>query len=190
LISKTDNIALERWFFDNHEEITSIRGFLCHRPRHRCPHPGLSDQLGWTYSVTVAVPLLSIWLSGVKGIFGQPKTDSQIEIKATAGAIIAFVLLILGIVLALLASLTSDAQESRKPCWFPWLNWLRSSHCCWHLILLRSSDVHAAPRALNVSGSIVGSYLGGGWVVAGILAIVGGAVALLPSLFAFLAKKK
>lgn len=144
-------------------------------------------------SVTVAGSTSVDWLGGVKGIFGQPKTDSQVEIKATAGAIIAFVLLILGFVLALLASLLPMLKKAEKFAGFLGLGGSVLLIVA-GILFFCEVPMFCGAQGVDVSGSsIVGSYkyiLGGGWIVAGILGIVGGAVALLPSLFAFLAKKK
>lgn len=42
---------------------------------------------------------------------------------------------------------------------------------------------------VNLNGKTDGWTLGGGWVVAGILAIVGGVIAILPAIFNFIGKK-
>jgi hypothetical protein len=138
------------------------------------------------------------WYSGIQGLFGQPKTDSQSEIKANAGAIIAFVLLILGLVLALLASLLPMLKKAEKFAGFLGLGGSVLLIVAGILIFCEV-PMFCGTQGVDVSGSasfpLIGtvSYkyiLGGGWIVAGILAVVGGGVAFLPSLFAFLAKKK
>ena len=133
------------------------------------------------------------WASGIQGLFGQPKTDSQSEIKATVGAVIAFILVIVGLVLALLASLLPMLKKAENIAGFLGLG-ASVALVIAGILLFCEVPMYCGAQGVDVSGSTLGlTYkyvLGGGWVVAGILAVVGGGVAFLPSLFAFLAKKK
>jgi hypothetical protein len=137
-----------------------------------------------TPSITYSLPVLGTQsISGVNGLFG----GGDAEYKAAAGAIIAFVLLIVGIVLACAASLLPMLKKLVNLA-----GWFGLIGCVCLIVagILFFCEVPMFIHAQSQNASTDGYSLGGGWVVAGILAIVGGAVALLPSLFAFLAKKK
>jgi hypothetical protein len=141
---------------------------------------------------SVGYPLTSSstsWYSGIQGIFGG-KVDLIVTtgtIKGTAGAIIAFILLIVGIILACAASLLPLLKKMVNLA-----GWFGLIGCVCLIVagILFFFEVPMFVHAQDSSASTDGYILGGGWVTAGILAIVGGGVALLPSLFAFLAKKK
>ena len=144
-------------------------------------------------TATAAGTTSTSWGSGIQGIFGQPKTDSQNEIKATVGAVIAFIFLIVGLVLALLASLLPMLKKAENIAGFLGLG-ASAALIIAGILIFCEVPMYCSAQGVDASGSTLGiSYkyiLGGGWVVAGILGIVGGGVAFLPSLFAFLAKKK
>ncbi|OPZ37462.1 MAG: hypothetical protein BWY98_00121 [Tenericutes bacterium ADurb.BinA155] len=126
---------------------------------------------------------ISYWYSGLIGLFGG--TQDNASYAGTPGAIIAFVLLIVGIIAACAASLLPLLKK-----FVNLAGWFGLVGCACLIIagILIFCEVPMFNGA--VQPILEGNKLGGGWVVAGILAIVGGAVALLPSLFAFLAKKK
>lgn len=135
-------------------------------------------------------------VSGILGIFGGDISGSAVLILAfaasklngTALAIIAFILLIIGIVLACAASLLPLLKK-----FVNLAGWFGLIACACLIVggILLFFEVPAFYGAQpGPAVSQKDLSLGGGWVTAGILAIVGGGVAFLPSLFAFLAKKK
>jgi hypothetical protein len=129
------------------------------------------------------------YVSGVAGMFGETDTILGQSVKvynSTPGAIIGFVCLILALLLAIVASLLPLLKKAVNIA-----GWLGLAAVVFFVIggILVCLEV---PMFLGAQDNAKnnGYGLGGGWVVAAILEFVAAGVAFLPSLFAFLAKKK
>lgn len=137
--------------------------------------------------------------SGIMGIFGGT-TKASIgsftfeagKINPTPLAIVAFVLLCLAIVVLLLGAILPIAKVKALNKFSGLLNLIA-------LVCLIAAGVMiffevpawcAAQSTADYKMSTDNFSLGAGWVVAGILAIVGGVVAILPTCANFLAKGK
>ncbi len=131
---------------------------------------------------------LSSEVSGVVAIFGQPKTDSQGAINVTAGAVIAFVL-ILAAILILIAGVVLPILKIRTLEKFAGVLNLVAvlALVAGGILMFFEVLMYCGAQEVDVPD---GTSLGAGWVIGGILAIVSGVVAILPAVFDFVGSKK
>ena len=151
----------------------------------------------------MACPSITYTIAGnaysYSGIFGGKITASlggltgEIgEIKATATAVIAFILLIAGIVILLLGAILPLLKVTALNKFSGLLN-LIAIVCliaAGVLVFFEVPAFCAAQSTDKVNWDPSNYHLGAGWTVSGILSIVGGVLALAPACANFLAKGK
>ena len=150
-------------------------------------------------SITYTIAGNAYSYSGIFGIFGGKITASlgsltgEIgEIKATATAVIAFILLIAGIVILLLGAILPLLKVTALNKFSGLLN-LIAIVClivAGVLVFFEVPAFCAAQSTDKVTWDPSNYHLGAGWTVSGILSIVAGVLALAPACANFLAKGK
>lgn len=138
-----------------------------------------------TNSVSYVNGNIIVDYSGAQGIFGGEGVIT--DLKANGGAIVAFILLILGILAVAAASVLPLIKKFEK-----YANCIEVSGAV--LLLTAAILIFCeVPMFCGVNGlSDAAKYyrLDAGWVVAGILAILGACVAVVPTVMVLVGKKK
>ena len=138
-------------------------------------------------------------ISGIYGIFGGKITASGWgisvdlgEIKATASAVIAFVLLIVAIVILLLGAILPVFKVTALNKFSGLLNLIAviALVAAGILVFIEVPCYCAAQSTADYTLKTDGYALGAGWIVAAICAIVAGVLAVAPSFANFIAKGK
>lgn len=132
--------------------------------------------------------------SGIQGIFGGTikGTILSLEVKLNPLALVAFILLCVAIVILLLGAILPIMKVKALNKFSGLLN-LIAVVClvaAGVMIFFEVPSWCAAQSTADYKVSTDNYSLGAGWVIAGILAIVGGVVAILPACANFLAKGK
>lgn len=138
-------------------------------------------------------------ISGIYGIFGGKVTASRwgisvdlAEIKATASAVIAFVLLIAAIVILLLGAILPIFKVTALNKFSGLLNLIAviALVVAGILVFIEIPCFGAAQSTADYTYSTDGYALGAGWIISAICAIVAGVLAVAPSFANFIAKGK
>lgn len=138
-------------------------------------------------NVDYIVGSTTLTISGIKGIFGGEILNGAGKYEATWSAVIAFVLLIVAMIILLAGFILPLLKIHALDKVAGILNLVAVvALIVAAIFIFIEIPCFAGANEIN---NMDGWALGGGWVVAGILAIVGGVIAILPAIFNFIGKK-